>query len=53
MSPEPVAAPRNDYGAQTTYAAPPPPAAEPARVPEQPEDPNAPKRKGWWQRLTE
>ena len=48
---EAVAAPRNDYGAQTSYA--PPPVAEPAPVPEQSEDPNAPKRKGWWQRLTE
>ena len=48
---EAVAAPRNDYGAQTSYA--PPPVAQPAPAPEQSEDPNAPKRKGWWQRLTE
>ena len=44
----------NDYGA-TTYAAP-PQVAEPAATSaaaEQPGDPNAPKRKGWWQRLTE
>ncbi len=50
-----AAEPRNDYGA-TTYAAAPPavePAAAPAAAPEQPEDPTAPKRKGWWQRLTE
>ena len=48
---EPVAAPRNDYGAQTAYA--PPPVAAPQPAPEPQEDPNAPKRKGWWQRLTE
>ena len=51
MAAEAAAAPRNDYGAQPSYA--PPPAPEPAPVVEQPEDPNAPKRKGWWQRLTE
>ena len=50
-APEPVAAPRNDYGAQTAYA--PPPVAAPQPAPEPQEDPNAPKRKGWWQRLTE
>jgi len=48
---EPAAAPRNDYGAQTAYA--PPPVAAPQPAPEAQEDPNAPKRKGWWQRLTE
>ncbi len=48
---EPAAAPRNDYGAQTAYA--PAPVAAPQPAPEPQEDPNAPKRKGWWQRLTE
>ncbi|HEY4136434.1 MAG TPA: Rne/Rng family ribonuclease [Alphaproteobacteria bacterium] len=37
------------HAAETTYAPPPPPVA----APEQAEDPNQPKRKGWWQRLTE
>jgi len=42
--------------AQTAYAAPAPeptPVASPEQAPDLPEDPNAPKRKGWWQRLTE
>ncbi|MFN4284214.1 MAG: Rne/Rng family ribonuclease [Alphaproteobacteria bacterium] len=54
---EPPAADPVAQIAPMAYAAPAPQpepvAAVPAATPEPAEDPNAPKRKGWWQRLTE
>ena len=41
------------YAAPAPRPEPEPVAAAPVATPEPAEDPNAPKRKGWWQRLTE